>query len=75
MIGPKKKISKSQRNKRHSTWEGLMLKKLTKKYAPVKCGNCGANTLPHRVCKTCGYYKGKQVVTIKSKSKQEVLDA
>ncbi len=75
MIGPKKKITKSQRNKRHSTWEGLQIKKLMKKYNPVKCDNCGASKLPHRVCKTCGYYKGKQVITIKSKSKEEVLAA
>lgn len=75
MIGPKKKISKTQRNKRHSTWQRLALKKLANRYAPSKCPNCGATVLPHRVCKSCGYYKGKQIITIKSKSKQEVLDA
>lgn len=28
----------------------------------VKCPNCSAYTVPHRVCKSCGYYNGKEVV-------------
>lgn len=35
------------------------------------CTQCSAKILPHRVCPKCGYYKGKQVVTIKEKSKKE----
>jgi large subunit ribosomal protein L32 len=27
------------------------------------CPNCNAKKLPHRVCDTCGYYKGKQIIT------------
>ena len=27
------------------------------------CPNCGAKKLPHRVCDSCGYYKGKQIIT------------
>ena len=29
-----------------------------------KCPNCDSPTLPHRVCKNCGFYKGKEVVKI-----------
>ncbi|PIQ87293.1 MAG: 50S ribosomal protein L32 [Candidatus Omnitrophica bacterium CG11_big_fil_rev_8_21_14_0_20_45_26] len=36
-----------------------------------KCSNCGAMIAPHRICPACGYYKGRQVVTIKMKSKSE----
>lgn len=25
----------------------------------VKCANCGEPSLPHRVCASCGFYKGK----------------
>jgi len=39
------------------------------------CKNCGAKKLSHRVCPVCGYYKGKQIITIKSKSKDKVVDA
>ncbi len=36
------------------------------------CPNCGEPVHPHRICPSCGYYKGKQVVTIKEKkSKKE----
>lgn len=29
----------------------------------VKCPNCGEIKLAHRVCKECGTYKGKEVVS------------
>ncbi|MFZ5844953.1 MAG: 50S ribosomal protein L32 [Patescibacteria group bacterium] len=55
--------------RRHSTRRGgkrqaaikLNLTKL------VKCPNCGSFHLPHRVCKNCGYYDGKEVVKKKEK--------
>ena len=34
--------------------------------APTNCGNCGAPCLPHRVCKKCGMYRGRNVLTIKT---------
>jgi large subunit ribosomal protein L32 len=36
-----------------------------------KCPQCGAMRLPHRICAECGYYNGKQVVTLKAKSKDK----
>lgn len=32
-----------------------------------RCSHCGKVTLPHRICSSCGYYRGKQVITIKVK--------
>ncbi|MBQ6470599.1 MAG: 50S ribosomal protein L32 [Victivallales bacterium] len=32
------------------------------------CPTCGAPCLPHRVCKACGNYGGKQVLNIKEKA-------
>jgi large subunit ribosomal protein L32 len=29
-----------------------------------KCAQCGAQVKPHRVCPACGYYKGRQMVTV-----------
>ncbi|MFH1782918.1 MAG: 50S ribosomal protein L32 [Candidatus Omnitrophota bacterium] len=34
------------------------------------CPNCKAPKLPHRVCKACGFYKGRQVIQIKKKEKE-----
>ena len=31
------------------------------------CKQCGAQILPHRICGYCGYYNGKQAITIKAK--------
>lgn len=28
----------------------------------IKCPNCGEMIKPHRACKKCGFYKGKEVV-------------
>ncbi len=71
-IWPRKKISVHKSNQRHSTRERLTLKDLSTKYNVVKCPNCGKAKLSHRVCPNCGYYKGKQVMTIKSKDSKIV---
>ncbi len=36
-----------------------------------KCPQCQAPRVPHRICKACGYYKGKQVVTVKVREKRK----
>ncbi|MEI7562405.1 MAG: 50S ribosomal protein L32 [bacterium] len=74
-IGPKKKISQAQGRSRHSTRERLNMKRMTNSYQIGKCANCGAKKLTHRVCPVCGFYKGKQVITIKSKSKEKIIAA
>lgn len=37
----------------------------------ITCPNCGELTISHRVCPNCGYYKGKQVVTLDKKADNE----
>ena len=55
MAVPKRKVSHARKNKRRANW---------KLSAPglVKCPNCQELTLPHRVCKACGFYKGVEVI-------------
>ncbi len=36
-----------------------------------KCPQCQAPRVPHRICKACGYYRGKQVITVKVKEKRK----
>ena len=57
MALPKRRHSKSRKNKRRST------KRLT---APqlVECPNCSEMKLPHKVCLSCGYYNGREVLTV-----------
>lgn len=30
----------------------------------AKCGQCGSATISHTACRSCGYYRGRQVLTI-----------
>lgn len=30
----------------------------------AKCNQCGSAKLGHTVCKACGYYRGRQVLTV-----------
>jgi large subunit ribosomal protein L32 len=32
-----------------------------------KCPQCGSTVAGHTVCSSCGYYKGRQVLTIEGK--------
>jgi large subunit ribosomal protein L32 len=54
MAVPKKKVSKQKRNTRRSH-HALTPINLT------SCTNCGSPRLPHSVCESCGYYKGRFV--------------
>ncbi len=51
---PKKRTSKSRRNKRRAHHH-LIPPSL------IPCPNCAEKILPHRVCLYCGYYKGRPV--------------
>ncbi len=52
MAVPKKKTSKSRRNMRRAHDRVAVP-------TVIYC-ECGEPTLPHRVCASCGTYKGKQ---------------
>ena len=58
MVAPKNRISKSRRDKRRSSHWKLESPNLS------ACPNCGALRLPHRVCKACGSYKGREVLQV-----------
>ena len=58
MAVPARKTSKARRDKRRSNVWKLSAPTLT------KCPNCGDLIRPHRLCKNCGYYKGRQVVAV-----------
>ena len=55
MAQPKRRWSKQRTHTRRSTW---------KKETPnvSECPQCHEMKMAHRVCKNCGFYKGKEVV-------------
>ncbi|MDA3779930.1 MAG: 50S ribosomal protein L32 [Bacteroidales bacterium] len=55
MAHPKRKTSKTRRDKRRTHYKAT---------APTvaTCSNCGSTHLYHRVCPECGFYKGHLAV-------------
>lgn len=64
MPNPKRRHS-NERTRTRRAHDHLSLRSLS------KCAHCGAEMIPHRICASCGYYRGRQVLTIKVKSKKE----
>ncbi len=54
MAVPKRRTSKSKKNKRRSH-DALQAP------APGRCSNCGEPVISHRACPSCGQYRGRQV--------------
>ena len=59
MPNPKRRHSKTRRDKRRS--HDFLTPVRT-----INCTNCGTPVRPHRVCSGCGFYKGKQIISIKT---------
>jgi large subunit ribosomal protein L32 len=57
VANPKRKTSKSKRDSRRAQTFKLTLPGV------VECPQCHEPKLAHRVCKVCGYYKGKEVIS------------
>ena len=56
MAVPKRKTSKARRNQRKANWKLSPLNL-------VKCPKCGELMMPHRVCKACGSYNKKEIIS------------
>ena len=68
---PKRKTSKSRRNKRSAN-KGMKVKAIT------ACLTCKEPLMPHQACHGCGYYKGVKVLRTKAdrlRERTEVLAA
>ena len=60
---PKRRFSRSRRDKRR------LQDNLTPK-AITRCSHCGAAIASHRICPSCGYYHGRQVIPMKPGEKK-----
>ena len=58
MAVPKRKVSKARRDKRKATWFKRMVNNMP---GLTTCTECGEIKMSHRVCKSCGAYRGKKV--------------
>ncbi|MBO6107960.1 MAG: 50S ribosomal protein L32 [Eubacterium sp.] len=55
-ICPKNKSSRARRDKRRANWK-MSASTL------ARCSKCGALMVPHRVCKNCGSYNTKEIIS------------
>lgn len=55
MAVPKRRTSKSKKNKRRTHWK-LSVPGMT------KCSHCHQLKIAHSVCNNCGYYGGREVI-------------
>ncbi|NLZ70665.1 MAG: 50S ribosomal protein L32 [Clostridiaceae bacterium] len=62
MAVPKRKWSKARSRRSRSNW------KLTSPNL-IECSQCHEKMAPHRVCKNCGYYNGKDVLQLSADQK------
>ena len=58
MAVPKRKTSRSRRDMRRAHHDKVTAPNI------IPCPKCGDMTLPHRVCASCGHYKGRKIVEI-----------
>ncbi|PIP14163.1 MAG: 50S ribosomal protein L32 [bacterium (Candidatus Stahlbacteria) CG23_combo_of_CG06-09_8_20_14_all_34_7] len=58
MAVPKRRHSRARGRKRRTHWKLF-------KPALTICSHCGAMIRSHSICPTCGYYNGKEYITIK----------
>ncbi len=59
MANPKRRHSRERGRLRRTHYK-------LKENSLSKCPQCGKFKLPHRVCPHCGYYKGRQLVEVKT---------
>lgn len=59
MAVPKRKTSKSRRDKRRTHYKA-------KAPAVAVCSNCGEPVRPHHVCDKCGFYSGKKILELET---------
>lgn len=53
MAVPKRRTTRAKRDMRRANHDKVVAPNLT------PCSNCNEPVLSHRVCPSCGYYKGK----------------
>ena len=55
MPNPKRRFSKTRTKKKRTHYKAVMAQ-------IAVCSNCGAPVRYHRVCDSCGYYRGKEAI-------------
>ncbi len=65
MAVPKRRTTRSKRNMRRANHDRVTAPNLS------PCPNCGDMMVPHRVCASCGHFKGREVIASDKESGSE----
>ena len=57
MANPKRRHSKARRDRRRAH-------DAISRPAASMCTNCGETKAPHRACRSCGYFKGREILEV-----------
>jgi len=60
MAVPKRKTSKARQRSRAANWKAVAPKLSA-------CPQCHSPRLPHRICPSCGYYGGREIIKVEEK--------
>ena len=63
MAVPKRKVSKSRRDKRRASNFRISVPSV------VDCPHCHEKKIAHQVCKNCGYYDGQERIVVDKEKK------
>lgn len=66
MAVPKRRTTRAKRDQRRANHDRVTAPNI------IACPNCGEVVLPHRICGSCGHYKGRQII---EKSEEETTGA
>jgi len=64
MAEPKKRLTSARSGNRRSHLAAKPIKL-------SKCAKCNEPIIPHRVCKVCGTYKGKDILELERKEREK----
>ena len=62
MAVPKKKKSRSRRDKRRANHDRIAAPTIS------SCPECGAPVAPHITCNECGIYRGRQIIELEEEA-------
>ncbi|OIO53391.1 50S ribosomal protein L32 [Candidatus Peregrinibacteria bacterium CG1_02_41_10] len=64
MAVPKKKVTRSERDKCFGAYQTKKRAKISGLVKLVECPQCKNKKLAHHICPTCGTYQGRQILKV-----------
>ena len=68
-MAQKRRHSRTRTATRRSGWKG------SRHVTLITCAQCKSRIAPHRVCPTCGFYAGREVIAVEAAKSKKKKDA